>query len=102
MSTQDWKQIVIRKPQTGGKCIINPTTNKVECYSDVIPVKQNTKQMGAIIKKTRTEMKMTQKELAQSINVRENVINDIENEKGVYNAEIINKIANKLKIKIHR
>jgi putative transcription factor len=115
-SHQDWSQVVFRsKEHNNGKDIKDDKIvrramqngNLVETHEKVskdfvnkkiiddnpddFHHKMISKNIADAIKKKRIEMKLTQAQLAQRINEKVNIIQDIEGMKCVYNHIIINK-----------
>lgn len=114
---QDWNPVVLRVKQQGnGKDVksirqaqqngiqietiskkpnsIEQAVNikKLEDNSEVFQHKKIDKQLADAIRNKRCELKMTQAVLAQRINEKPNVIQEVETMKAVYNHIIINKI----------
>ena len=112
-SHQDWKPVILRVKQdgngksekdvrralqnggvvethakTGGQGVISQklNDNREDFHHKKIP-----KELADAVKNKRIELKLTQAQLAQSINEKVNVVQDIEGMKCVYNHVIVNK-----------
>ncbi len=111
-SHQDWKQVILRPKQEGnGKSekdirralqtggvvethvkLHSPfASKKLDENPEDFHHKTISKELADAVKNKRIEMKLTQAQLAQKVNEKVNIIQDIENMKGVYNHVIINK-----------
>ena len=106
---QDWKTIIVHKPKTSDKVknaskkpsnttLKNASIEK-KAESDDLHHKQLTLKLRQDIMKGRSAKSITQKQLANSINLPQQVISDIESGKAIYNANHINKIKRFLKLK---
>ena len=73
---------------------------KIAGETETFKIKKVSSSIGKEIQKGRLAKKMTQKQLAQAINVVPKVINEFESGKAVKNEGVKRKIANYLKIKI--
>ena len=73
---------------------INVVTNakKIDSEEDTFKHKLIGMEMGKKIAQARCEKKVTQKELANALNLPENIIKNFESGKALYNAVIINKL----------
>jgi ribosome-binding protein aMBF1 (putative translation factor) len=106
---QDWNTVILRpnKSQTVTKekqlnnVKSNHTSqtnntiiskNKLDDNPETFNHKGISKELADTIKNKRIELKLTQGMLAQKINEKVNVIQEVENMKAVYNHVIINKI----------
>jgi DNA-binding transcriptional regulator YiaG len=115
MNHQDWNSIEIhskvlknvnKKIETRkGDTSILDRNNKLENNNsevfkhDLIP-----KELSKEITQTRVNMKMTQKDFANKLNIQSSIYNELENGKSKYNIEtkkLINKIENIYKIKFN-
>lgn len=99
MFVQDWTPVVFKKkeekkgPKGQGR-VLGPThlqklDENSENYKDH---KKIQKILADSIKQKRIELKLTQEQLAQKVNVRANVIHDIEIQKGIYDSVIMERI----------
>ena len=98
---QDWTPIVFRKREKE-KTIENnqlkekqkgdQISKKLLDNPEDFHHKQISKEVADAIRQKRIELKLTQLQLAQKINEKVNVVQEIENMKAVYNHIIINKI----------
>ena len=106
---QDWEPVVFKKniqPTTkDGKPIpkIKLTDeqirlNKVD--NEEIQIKKVSLELRIIIQRARQNLKMSQAQLAQQINQKQNVINEYENGKAVPNNQILSKLERVLKTKL--
>uniref|UniRef100_A0A6C0CYS4 HTH cro/C1-type domain-containing protein n=1 Tax=viral metagenome TaxID=1070528 RepID=A0A6C0CYS4_9ZZZZ len=104
---QDWKQIIINKKPKQKKEKIN---NKNQEYNKIKKIeekadtdklqhkKYTTEFRQQIIHKRTNEMKITQKQLANILNLPEKCIKDIESGKAIYNNNHCTRIMRLLKI----
>jgi len=95
MDHQDWHNIIIKRNtpkeiKTGGKK--GPGNSLDQVDKDEFKLKKVNKDFSSQIKTHRNSKGLTQKELAQKINVKQNVINDYESGKAIPNPSIINKL----------
>ncbi len=93
MFVQDWEPVVFKKKkvdETKPKFVQG--VRKVEQNRESFDHKTIPKNIADSIQKKRIEMGLTQAQLAQKINERPSVVNDIEGCRGVYNPTHINKI----------
>lgn len=101
MEHQDWEQIKWTKPKTESK---PPSHNKNKFNAldgeDPPPPKKITLQLRQKIIQARQLKKMTQKELAQAMNLTQNVINCFENGKDVPTNQQIQKMSKILNVKL--
>jgi putative transcription factor len=113
---QDWTTVILtKKPEKsvsnntlrsgsfGTRTKQNPDAqrlSKIEGETETFKVVKVSSSTGKEIQKGRLAKKMTQKQLAQAINVAPKVINEFESGKAVKNEAVKRKIANYLKIKI--
>ena len=105
---QDWKDIVVHKKPTINAGIkpknLDPNTqklNSIENKADNDELKHDkiTLELRQNIQKGRSSKGLTQKQLANSINMPLQKIQEIESGKAIYNGKDINKIKRFLKIK---
>ena len=107
---QDWKQVIIKKPQTTEfrkeNNISKPSSNNQKLKSiekkaeeGNLKHKQITKELRLQIQQARNSKGLTQKQLAQQCQLTPQIINDIESGKSIYNHSHISKIKRILKIK---
>jgi ribosome-binding protein aMBF1 (putative translation factor) len=72
---------------------------KLDKATDVVKLKQNTKEFGLLVTKARIAKGYnTQKKLALSLQEKVENINDIENGKGKYNGKLVGKLKTFLKL----
>ncbi len=107
---QDWNTIIIKKHNKDNKVKVtkekhkdserNKIRNSIEnkADNDELKHKKVTLKISSIFIKRRNELKLTQKELAQKINLPVTIINDIESGKSIYNHQHIQKIKRGLNI----
>jgi putative transcription factor len=79
------KETVLRSKQT-------TSVKKLDDNPETFDVKRVDKELADAIKNKRCELKLTQAMLAQKVNEKPNVIQEVETMKAVYNHVIINKI----------
>ena len=103
---QDWKTIIIKNPKQNvkntNKKNNNTNVKKIsienKADNDELKHKQLSTDLRMSIQKARCDKGLTQKELAQKINVSHQIISDIESGKAIYNGLHINKLKRFLKI----
>jgi putative transcription factor len=104
MQHQDWKPVVLRKNEKPSKNDVpNIERNKKFTKLDSNdPDAPKTIRMSASnqIQKMRCTKKMSQKQLAQAINERPQVISDYESGKAIPNRSVLNKINKVLGIRV--
>lgn len=92
---QDWTPVVFKKTKTNEvekkPHVINPL-KKLDENKESFEHRKIPKALSDSVKKTRTDKKMTQDQLAKLINEKPCIINDIENGRGVYDHIKINKV----------
>jgi len=104
---QDWKTIIVKKPKENLKNSKKKISNNsqkiisVEKKAEEGDLKQKkiSLELRQEIMKARTAISLTQKQLASSINLPQQVISDIESGKALYNPQHISKIKRLLKLK---
>ena len=103
---QDWKTIVVKKPKenkNSKKKTSNDTLKKIsiekKADNDDLHHKQLNLELRQSIMKARVAKSLTQKQLANSVNLSQQIISDIESGKAIYNNLHINKIKRFLKLK---
>lgn len=100
---QDWNTITFRSKKNGevitqqknrhNHHTQNPVNvRKLDDNPEIIELKRVDRDLANAIKNKRCELKLTQVMLAQKINEKPNVIQEVETMKAVYNHLIINKI----------
>jgi ribosome-binding protein aMBF1 (putative translation factor) len=97
MQGQDWETVVLKKKKpeqvkTGlprGPTHAQKLDENTENYKDHKKVQ---KTLADAIRQRRIELKLTQEQLAQKVNVKVNIVNDIESQRGVYDSPTIEKI----------
>lgn len=93
MFSQDWEPVVFRKKKVDEtKPKVVHGIRKVEQNRESFEHKVVPKNIADAIQKKRIELKLTQAQLAQRINEKPAVVNDIECCRGVYNSTHVNKI----------
>ena len=101
---QDWKQVVVgkKKSKSPKKKNKNPDTNllKLEKKAENDELKHDkiTKELRTKIQQGRASKGLTQKQLANNVNLPLQKITEIENGKAIYNHKDINRIKRYLKI----
>lgn len=110
-SHQDWKQVIIRKKTSPGyqkntltrnSKLSNNTNSELIDDENPISKKKIDRNISKNIQSARTTQKMTRKQLAQKINIKESVIADYENGKAIPKPEILNKIEKILKTSVRK
>ena len=95
MDIQDWKQVKFVKKNTtksnGKKKNTNTGANKVD-KTEIANIKKINLSSSRIISKKRIELKLTQKELANKLNIKPEIITSYENGKAIPNGHILNKL----------
>ena len=90
---QDWTPVVFKKKtETKHHHIEVSPLKKFDEHKESFEHKKIPKSISDAVRKTRTDKKMTQDQLAKLINEKPCVVNDVENGKGVYDHTKINKI----------
>lgn len=95
MFVQDWTPVVFKKKDNlekkgpRGPTHIQKLDQNSENYKDHRKIE---KSLADTIKLRRIELKLTQEQLAQKVNVRANVMHDIEAQKGVYDSVVIERV----------
>ena len=96
MEHQDWTHIILKKQHTPPKQIqLNPVIskmNKLDNSEDIIKIEKISEEDKKTIINLRILKKMSQKVLAQKLNIKEDVIKSIENGTHPKNKQLTNKI----------
>tara|TARA_B100000902_G_C26572546_1_gene557250 strand:+ start:102 stop:497 length:396 start_codon:yes stop_codon:yes gene_type:complete len=114
LNTNPWDQVTVlkknkvqlQKMNTKNSNInkpkVNYSNNLIKLEQNDTIVKQNKVplKLGKIIQLKRTEMKLTQNNLAKLLNIDKNIINQLETGKSVKNTQILSKLERVLKIKL--
>ena len=110
MEHQNWETFIIHCKDKKKKGNVNETkpekqltkSQKIEKMEkeDNLKHKKIDKELSKKIQQSRLSKGWTQKQLAQKINVNQNIINDIESGKAIYNGQHIGKLKRLLNIKI--
>ncbi len=107
---QDWKTVVLKNPKAITKnqpreIVKRPTPSatpsgvKIDENDEVTSIKYVSREISQMIIDARCAKKMSRKDLARNLNVKEDVIADIELGKAIYNGNQIAKIKNFLGVK---
>lgn len=110
---QDWKTVVLTNPKKIAKNqpkeivkkediikpILTPSGVKLDENDEVTSIKYISREISQLIINARCAKKLSRKDLARNMNVKEDVIADIENGKAIYNGDQIAKIKRYLGIK---
>lgn len=95
MDFQDWKEIKFTKksdkPNNSQKKNTNTGGNKVD-ITELVKIKKINLSTSRIISKRRTELKLSQKQLANLINVKPEIVASYENGKAIPNGHLLNKL----------
>ena len=109
MDCQDWKPVIFKKKTSSEKehqkinsMRVSHGTKKIVENPDSFQINKVTKKMGKQISTARLSEKLSQKELANKINISSKTVQDYENGKARPNGNIINKLNRVLNIKIVR
>jgi putative transcription factor len=116
MHHQDWETVVLQKKQSKTLTSNNmrdrtfevrtkksesaQKMHKIDCETENFTIKKISKKISQEIQKGRLAKKLTQKQLANAINVTPKVINEMESGKSQLNETVKCKIARYLNIKI--
>tara|TARA_B100000575_G_scaffold100899_1_gene80453 strand:+ start:782 stop:1177 length:396 start_codon:yes stop_codon:yes gene_type:complete len=114
LNTNPWDQVTVlkknkvqlQKMNTKNSNInkpkVNYSNNLIKLEQNDTIVKQNKVplKLGKIIQLKRTEMKLTQNNLAKLLNIDKNIINQLETGKSVKNTQVLSKLERVLKIKL--
>lgn len=110
---QDWKTVVLSNPNKVAKNqpkeIVKkdelhkpnliPSGVKLDENDEVTSIKYVPKEISKLIIDARCAKKLSRKDLARNLNLKEDVLADIENGKAIYNGDQIAKIKKQLGIK---
>jgi len=110
MDHQDWKTIVLKNPNLVNqpKNIVKKTdlpkstvnsSIKLNENDEVTQIKYVPKDISKLIIQGRITKKLTRKDLANSLNLKEDIITNIENGKAIYDGNLIAKIKKILNVK---
>lgn len=102
MEHQDWRTLYVNKKTSKEKKNKNkkgPSNSLDKVDNDEFKIKKVNTNFSNKIRQNRSSKGLTQKELAQKINVKPSVINDYESGKAIPNPTIINKLNRILEIK---
>lgn len=102
MFSQDWEPVVFKKKTEDKPKQVPHGIRKVDQNRESFEHKHVPKELADRIHKKRIELKLTQAQLAQKINERPSVVNDIENCRGVYNHVHVNKILKTLNLTLNQ
>lgn len=114
LNTNPWDQITVlkknkvqlHKMNTKNNNINKPKVNysnnliKLEKNDNIVKQTKVPLKLGKIIQLKRTEMKLTQNNLAKLLNIDKNIINQLETGKSVKNTKVLSKLERLLKIKL--
>ena len=94
---QDWEPVVLRKKKEPERELrprssSAPPPKKLDQNLEGFDHKKIPKTIADAIQRRRIEVGLTQTELAQKINEKPAIVNDVENCRGVYNHVHVNKI----------
>lgn len=90
---QDWTPVVFKKKIVEKKPHVEQSPfKKLDENKESFEHKKIPKYISDAVRKTRTDKKITQDQLAKMINEKSCVVNDIENGRGVYENVKINKV----------
>ena len=86
---QDWTPMILNKTVSKGPVVRQV---RVEDETEAKRIKKVSTEMRTTIQKKRLALKMTQKQLADAINVRAHVVQEYESGKAVPDSKVINKL----------
>jgi ribosome-binding protein aMBF1 (putative translation factor) len=89
---QDWKTIVLSKPKIQPKEIVKKPSSLPSENDEIKSIKYVSKDISQLIINARCAKKMLRKDLAKNMNLKEDVIADIETGKAIYNGDQIARI----------
>jgi ribosome-binding protein aMBF1 (putative translation factor) len=94
---QDWKTIVLSKPKIQPKEIVKkpsslPSGFKLDENDEIKSIKYVSKDISQLIINARCAKKMSRKDLAKNMNLKEDIITNIETGKAIYNGDQIARI----------
>ena len=102
MDHQDWEPVSwSKKKETTEKKpnVVRDTSVKLDENDEVMAIKYVPREVGTLITNARVANKLTRKELANKLNLKEDVITNIENGTAIYNGNQVAKIKKCLGIK---
>jgi ribosome-binding protein aMBF1 (putative translation factor) len=106
MEHQDWKAIVLKpaapvivKNIVEKKKPIENSSIKINENDEVIQIKKVPKEISQLITNARIAKKLSRKDLANQLNFKQDIIDDIETGKAIYNGNQIAKIKKYLGVK---
>jgi ribosome-binding protein aMBF1 (putative translation factor) len=106
MEHQDWKAVVLKPaaPQLVNNIVVKkkPTDNssvKLDENDEVIQIKKVPREISQLITNARIAKKLSRKDLANQLNFKQDIIDDIETGKAIYNGNQIAKIKKHLGVK---
>lgn len=104
VSGQDWEPVVLNKSKsTSNNIINNSTNNKINTSEEEIKVNPTVSLSNSLlIQKARTQLKLSQKNLAQKINVDSKIIQGYESGKIVPEVKLMVKLEKILKVKLNK
>jgi len=89
---QDWKTIVLSKPKIQPKEIVKKPSSLPSENDEIKSIKYVSKDISQIIINARCAKKMSRKDLAKNMNLKEDIITNIETGKAIYNGDQIARI----------
>ena len=93
MEHQDWKILYVKKPNKNNNSSKKGPSNSLDKTDiDSFKNKKISSDISKKILQNRNSKNLTQKQLAQLINVKPSVINDYESGKAIPNPSILNKL----------
>jgi len=106
MEHQDWKAVVIKPaaPQLVKNIVEKKKINinssvKIDENDEVIQIKKVPREISQLITNARIAKKLSRKDLANQLNLKQDIIDDIETGKAIYNGNQIAKIKKHLGVK---
>ncbi len=96
MFVQQWEPVVFKRERPKSA----PPTRPKETDLETKRIKVYARELSDAVMKARLEKKMTQDQLAKACNVQRVAITEIETRKGIYDANLVNKVCKILGIKV--
>ena len=98
---QDWEQVILTKKNVNSKDKSNNSSNNKK-NEDIITINKSNGDLRKALQNARLNKKMSQKEVAQKLNVKANLIMDYESGKTAPNNSFISKLEKLYNTKLPR
>ena len=103
VSGQDWEPVVLNKSKSKTYNTTNENNKKINNIEDEIKINPTVSLSNSLlIQKARTQLKLSQKDLAQKLNVDSKIIQGYESGKVVPDVKLIIKLEKILKVKLNK